>query len=286
MIMQRLALTLVALALSGCGAGSESAEPTQRRGASGVIGQGALPPSGRSCSQAWNAPENEGNRERVAREGFEVARVGFSRTFSTPPAPGTDGTSEGCGFLFHSDERHLSFGGDWQDGELTNIRPTLEGPWSDAQQRNSADNALVDGEGRVEEVPVPTESVNTVEVPGSPPPAWIQTERGSYWLSYTTFCWRGSGCSDYIVPSCADHRHVRRLNLRTGELVRFHLPFHPNEASLTFYAEQSRGAPDVEHVRLPAERVISWTAERSGAFALTAKPSAFRGSAGYAACIE
>ena len=272
----RIALLASCIVLAGCGAGSETSGNASKRGAPASSEQG--------CFGAWNAAENQVNRERVAREGYEIARVGLSRTFADPPAPGTSGTSEGCGFLFHSDERHLSFAGDWNDWEIRNLRPTLEGPWSDQQQRNSPDNALVDTEGQVERITGPRKPM--ARGSGVPPPAFVETTRGSYWLGYSSFCWRALRCADFVVPSCSDGAHVPTLDLHAGEVVRFVLPFRPRSVTLTFHAEQVRGDEDPDQRRLTPRRVTEWTVDRSGAFALSARAEAFAGEAGYAACIR
>ena len=65
----------------------------------------------------------------------------------------------------------------------------------------------------------------------TPPPAWVETARGSRWLGYSSFCW-ASGCADYTRPRCGDG-HTPTLRLRSGERVIFHLGFAPR-ASASF----------------------------------------------------
>lgn len=107
---------------------------------------------------------------------------------------------------------------------------------------------------------------------GGPPPAWLETERGSFWLGQSTFCWDGT-CADYVAPSC-DSEHVPKIAVRRGELVRAHLGFEPREVSLTYFPGGASGGTD------PA-----WRVEREGAFSLFAVAKE-GGDASYVACLE
>jgi hypothetical protein len=110
-----------------------------------------------------------------------------------------------------------------------------------------------------------------------PPPAWLETEGGSFWLGYSTFCWGGT-CADYVAPSC-DSEHVPKIAVRRGERVTAHLGFEPREVSLTFFpGGESGGQPS-------GGRNPSWRVERAGAFALFAAPKE-GGDASYVACLE
>jgi hypothetical protein len=116
------------------------------------------------------------------------------------------------------------------------------------------------------------------ERPGEgPPPAWIETEAGSIWLAYSTYCW-GSTCADFVAPSCAGDPPAPPVELRRGETVRFHLDFDPGEATLTFFPEG--GEPD--GVTLDSSRTPTWQADRAGAFTVFA--TADGGDASYAGC--
>jgi hypothetical protein len=115
-------------------------------------------------------------------------------------------------------------------------------------------------------VPSATPADPPPERPGEgPPPAWVETEGGSIWLAYSTYCW-GSTCADFVAPSCAGDTSAPRVELRRGETVRFHLGFDPGEASLTFFPEG--GEPD--GVTLDPSRTPAWQADRAGAFTVFA----------------
>ena len=104
------------------------------------------------------------------------------------------------------------------------------------------------------------------ERPGEgPPPAWVETEGGSIWLAYSTYCW-GSTCADFAAPSCGGEPPAPRVELRRGETVRIHLDFDPGEALLTFFPEG--GEPD--GVTLDPSRTPTWRADRAGAFTVFA----------------
>lgn len=75
----------------------------------------------------------------------------------------------------------------------------------------------------------------------APPPAWIETERGAFWLAYSSFCWStrtGGICADYIDP------HMRKdlpvLRVRRGETVRVHLEVVPWELFVSVRDRQVR----------------------------------------------
>jgi hypothetical protein len=116
------------------------------------------------------------------------------------------------------------------------------------------------------------------ERPGEgPPPAWVETEAGSVWLAYSTYCW-GSVCADFVAPSCVGEQAAPRVELRRGETVRFHLGFEPAEVALTFFPEG--GEPD--GVALDASRAPAWRADRAEAFSLFARADGR--DASYAGC--
>lgn len=117
---------------------------------------------------------------------------------------------------------------------------------------------------------------------GAPPRAWVETERGSRWLGYSSYCWRGGLCVDFVGPSCEDHGHTPRLVLRKGEHVRFHLGFDPRQISLAF--SPSATTPAAKPVALTVSRTPSWLANRAGAFTLFAA-SKGGGDASYVGCI-
>lgn len=124
----------------------------------------------------------------------------------------------------------------------------------------------------------PTAARPELPTPSGPPPAWLETERGSFWLGYSTFCWGGT-CADYIAPSCDDERHVPKIVVRRGEQVTAHLGFEPREVTLTSF-------PAHDQQPLDASREPSWRAEREGAFSLFTGPEDRSGDASYVACLE
>ena len=116
-----------------------------------------------------------------------------------------------------------------------------------------------------------------------PPAAWLETERGSVWLGFSTFCWK-TACADYVAPSCAAQRHVPRIVVRRGELVTAHLAFTPRKLTLTYFLD---GEPTSEppHQRLRATKEPAWRVEREGAFSLSAVADA-GGDASYVGCFS
>jgi hypothetical protein len=109
-----------------------------------------------------------------------------------------------------------------------------------------------------------------------PPPAWVETEGGSIWLAYSTYCW-DSTC-DFSAPSCGGDPPAPRVELRRGETVRFHLEFDPGEALLRFFPEG--GEPD--EVTLDPSPTLTWRADRAGAFTVLTEGE--RRHASYAGC--
>jgi hypothetical protein len=102
-----------------------------------------------------------------------------------------------------------------------------------------------------------------------PPPAWIQTPEGSFWLAHSTYCWTNV-CADYIAPSC---ENAPEIPARVGEPVRIHLRFDARSATLTHFPG---GAAQ------PLEG-LAWIVESGGAFAVFAR--ADEGDASYAGCL-
>jgi hypothetical protein len=114
---------------------------------------------------------------------------------------------------------------------------------------------------------------------GGPPPAWLQTESGSHWLGFSTYCWTTS-CADYIAPSC-DAEHVPTLELRKGEVVRLHLGFKPKEVSLVYFnGTETFADPKFDYPK--------FTIEREGVFAISAVAAEGEdgSDASYVGCIR
>lgn len=95
---------------------------------------------------------------------------------------------------------------------------------------------------------------------GAPPPAWLESDSGSYWLGFSTFCWT-SLCADYIAPTCGAP-HVPTLVLKKGERVRVHLGFKPKQISLDYFDGKPIAGP-----KLSLENP-SFTVTRAGVFSL------------------
>ena len=104
---------------------------------------------------------------------------------------------------------------------------------------------------------------------GAPPPAWIETPEGAFWLAQSTYCWTNV-CADYVAPSCEE---APEIPARVGEPVRVHLGFAARSATLTYFPG---GAAQ------PLEE-LEWIVESGGAFAVSAR--AGRGDASYAGCL-
>jgi hypothetical protein len=111
-----------------------------------------------------------------------------------------------------------------------------------------------------------------------PPPAWVETSRGSRWLGYSSFCW-GTTCADFIPPRCGE-RHTPTLRVPRGETIRFHLGFTPTDAAVTVFGPST---PRERH-HLEPSRTPSWRVETAGAFSLFARIKG--GDASYVACVR
>jgi hypothetical protein len=98
-------------------------------------------------------------------------------------------------------------------------------------------------------------------VKDGPPPAYVATRHGSTWLAFSSYCWR-STCADFIPASCRD-RGTPKLDVHTGDVVRFRLGFTPKAVWIGF--ARSKAQP------LPAARWTSWRVTRGGFFSLGAR---------------
>src|SRR6266545_7268618 len=114
-----------------------------------------------------------------------------------------------------------------------------------------------------------------------PPAAWLETEGGSFWFGYSSYCWK-TVCADFIAPSCDDPKHTPAITLRRGEVVTAHLGFEPTEFGLSYFS--GTGGPPESQEKLEPTRMPSWRVQRDGAFSLFAR--AQRGDASYVACAE
>lgn len=126
--------------------------------------------------------------------------------------------------------------------------------------------------GRTEEAapePGPPAEPPPRQPDGGPPPAWVETPEGSFWLGYSTYCW-ASTCADYVEPTCEDAPEVRA---RVGEHVRVTFGFEARSARLTYFPGGA-GQPLDE---------LEWIVESGGAFAVSG--AAAEGDASYVGCL-
>lgn len=111
----------------------------------------------------------------------------------------------------------------------------------------------------------------TLTVSNPPPPAWIETNRGDFWLAFSDFCWFTT-CADFKLP--AERKDLPRIAVKLGETVRFHLRFTPTRLRL----EVGRST-----FQLKARRVASWQVRRRGVVVLEASAPPPFGRASYTA---
>ncbi len=114
-----------------------------------------------------------------------------------------------------------------------------------------------------------------------PPAAWVETEGGSFWLGYSSYCWR-TVCADFVGPTCDDPKHTPKIVLRRDELVTAHLEFEPNEVGLSYFS--ATGGTVERQEKLEPSRTPSWRAERDGAFSLFTRVQS--GDASYVGCAQ
>jgi hypothetical protein len=117
-------------------------------------------------------------------------------------------------------------------------------------------------------------------VSDGPPPAWLETEKGSRWLGYSSYCWR-TACVDFIAPRCRNPQRTPRISLGRGERVTAHLGFEPTELGLTLMRRVGATATTQERLRLSREP--SWIVRQPGVFSLFARAKG--GDASYVACV-
>jgi hypothetical protein len=134
------AATLVAAAgLVGCGGGKNDAA--------------------RTCFDIWNGSSNTAQQAKVARR-FPVANVsnwtaqasGDSVTERWTASPGKSANlggsgSHGCGYLFHTSRRFVSYSAELRGDSVRWVPRTLHGSWSRPRRAAAPDNASVDADG-------------------------------------------------------------------------------------------------------------------------------------------
>ena len=97
--------------------------------------------------------------------------------------------------------------------------------------------------------------------PGAPPPAWIETQAGSTWLGFSSYCWttgRTGTCADAIAPKCGQ-AGVPDIPVAGDETVRAHLGYTPIGASV-----------DNAKAKLDG-RIVTWRVTERGPFLLFTK---------------
>ncbi len=103
-----------------------------------------------------------------------------------------------------------------------------------------------------------------------PPPAWVESSEGSFWLAYDSSCWE-TACVDYVDPGERDD--VPTIKAHRGDLVTFHLRIQPKKLVLYGEREGSR-------VRLEPKSDAAWRVTQGGFLRLDAEVPG-RGGAAY-----
>ena len=122
-------------------------------------------------------------------------------------------------------------------------------------------------------------SPGTVQQPNAPPRTWLETSDGNRSLARGSSCWRFEDhgvCADAAAPSC-DQPPTPHFRVSTGETVRAHLGFTPDEASLS--GEMGAAEPAQLH-----GRTLEWKVSKGGVFTVFAKGE--RGDASYSGCAD
>ena len=91
-----------------------------------------------------------------------------------------------------------------------------------------------------------------------PPPAWIETKGGTYWLGFSSWCWTKGHtgvCADMIAPKCG-MKGVPKVSVDRGEKVQAHLGYTPEEASVERADAKLDG------------RTVTWQVDNAGPFML------------------
>jgi hypothetical protein len=144
MVRQTVIGLFVVTALFGCGSESQTSSPPSSTGE-----QPTLTPEGQECYQQWNAASNVANHDLVAGT-YAVAQVTMwdAEDEGSSDVEAEDGHKfDGCGYLFHDDETHLSFNGTWEGDRLRWDDEPFRGPWSKEQEEAVEDDAVVAEDG-------------------------------------------------------------------------------------------------------------------------------------------
>jgi hypothetical protein len=111
-----------------------------------------------------------------------------------------------------------------------------------------------------------------------PPPAWIESRTRSWWLAYSSYCWKTT-CVDFIPPQ--NRPDLPTIFVRRGSALRLHLGFRPRELSITVQSGHNR-----KQTKLRAEPVARFTPSRSGLLTVFARPATAGGDATYVARLR
>ena len=95
-----------------------------------------------------------------------------------------------------------------------------------------------------------------------PPPAWVETPRGTEWMAFGSYCW-GTECADMRMPVAEELPAVR---VREGQELVFHLGFEPDALHLRVFSVD--GQEQRYAVELPARRNASWRVRGEGVYGL------------------
>ena len=112
-----------------------------------------------------------------------------------------------------------------------------------------------------------------------PPPAWVETPRGTEWMAFGSYCW-GTECADMRMPVAEELPTVR---VREGEQLVFHLGFEPDALYLRVFTDD--GQEQRPPVQLPAQRTVTWRAGGQGILDLFATGQA-GGDASYQVWLQ
>jgi hypothetical protein len=129
----------------------------------------------------------------------------------------------------------------------------------------------------------PTEPAPNAGQSDLPPPAWIETAEGSFWLGFGGFCWEGL-CADFEPPACGDES-TPEIEVGSGETVRVHLGFTPRTLGLRLWPAGSSLASDPRRLVLEPSTEATWSAGDSDAVG-SVDATAAEGSVGYVACFR
>lgn len=114
-------------------------------------------------------------------------------------------------------------------------------------------------------------------VTDGPPPAWIESRTRSWWLAYTSFCWKTS-CVDFIPPERRED--LALIRVRRGASLRLHLGFTPAKLSVSIGTGSGTGIRQLQR-----KRTVTFTPWRSGFVFVSARAST-GGDAAYVARIR